>query len=451
MRQTELYPKEDAEFYASVFKEHIQKGDAVQTDLFVAHKDGGKIPVEISASVSEIKGRKIITGIFRDITERKKTEEKMILQERLAAVGHLAAGIAHDFNNLLTGIIGYTDLLLLDTELSPDARQMAETISQGGRSAAQLIRQILDFSRKSASEMKLFDLKPFIKEFLKLIKKLIPENIRVSYSIGKGEYMVNADPTKMQQVFMNLAVNARDAMPEGGELKFGLSHIQITDNPPFPGMPMGDWIAVTISDTGIGIPPEVLPHIFEPFFTTKETGRGTGLGLAQVYGIVKQHNGYIDAKTEGGKGTSFIIYLPPSMTVTEESLIEKEIVIPKGQGETILIAEDDEVVRNFIKRVLSGLGYKALTAKNGKEALNIFECQCDEIGLVITDMIMPEMGGMELSREIKQRKPSVKILGITGYDFCAKKEDLLEAGIEAIIQKPFNMEKLAQAVSDALE
>ncbi|MCL4536311.1 MAG: PAS domain S-box protein [Nitrospirae bacterium] len=188
MRQTELHPKEDAEFYASVFKEHIQKGDAVQTDLFVAHKDGGKIPVEISASVSEIKGRKIITGIFRDITERKKTEEKMILQERLAAVGHLAAGIAHDFNNLLTGIIGYTDLLLLDTELSPDARQMAETISQGGRSAAQLIRQILDFSRKSASEMKLFDLKPFIKEFLKLIKKLIPENIRVSRQRG-SEYI----------------------------------------------------------------------------------------------------------------------------------------------------------------------------------------------------------------------------------------------------------------------
>ncbi len=240
--------------------------------------------------------------VIRDITEERRLQDRIQSQERLAAVGHLSAGIAHDFNNLLTGIIGFADLLSLNTSLSPDSKQMIDIIRQNGQSASELIKQILDFSRKSPAEMGLIDLRPLTKEFLRLIKKVIPENIHVSYNIDNDdEYTINADITKIQQVIMNLAINARDAMPEGGELKLCLSHVQITDNPhyypkkshdflgtpPFPEMPSGDWIVITVSDTGMGIPPEVLPHIFEPFFTTKEKGKGTGLGLAQVYGIVK--------------------------------------------------------------------------------------------------------------------------------------------------------------------
>ncbi len=433
---------------------HPVKELLISPPLIMWHEIEMKEPPHL---IFEVAGRALkddsgTVFVIRDITEEKKSEEKIHSQERLASVGHLAAGIAHDFNNFLTGIIGYADLLLLDTNLNlyPETKQMAESISESGRSAANLIRQILDFSRKSVSEIKLLDLKPFIKEIQKMIRTTVPENIRVSYSIGEGEYMVKADLTKMQQMLMNLAVNAGDAMPEGGELKFGLSHIQITDNPPFPGMPLGDWIAVTVSDTGIGIPPQALPHIFEPFFTTKETGRGTGLGLAQVYGIVKQHDGYIEVKTEVGRGAAFIIYLPPSKAEEEITSMEKETIIPKGGGETILIIEDNHSVRDFLNRALIELGYKVLTAKDGKEGLNIFDGKYGEIGLIITDMIMPEMGGIELSREIKRKKPSVRILGITGYDFSAKKEEIINAGIEEMLQKPFNLEELAQTVANAL-
>lgn len=390
--------------------------------------------------------------VIRDITEERRLQDRIQSQERLATVGQLAAGIAHDFNNLLTGIIGFADLLSLNTSLPPDSKQMIDIIRQNGQIASELIKQILDFSRKSPAEMGLIDLRPLTKEFLRLIKKVIPENIHVSYSIDNDdEYIINADITKIQQVIMNLAINARDAMPEGGELKLCLSHVQITDNPPFPEMPSGDWVVITVSDTGMGIPPEVLPHIFEPFFTTKEKGKGTGLGLAQVYGIVKQHNGYIDVQTELRKGTTFTIYLPPHKADTAIPTREKEVLIPRGHGETILIAEDNDFTCDFIKHSLIGLGYRVLTADNGKDAQSLFEAHHEKINLVITDIVMPEMDGIELSKTIKKINPSIKILGISGYDLSAERNKLLMAGIKDIIQKPLSLEKLAQSVFNALD
>lgn len=411
--------------------------------------------------VFELAGRTIaqnntISGIvlvLKDVTEDRKLKERIHSQEKLAAVGQLAAGIAHDFNNILTGIIGFADMLLADSVLNDVDREMIEAILESGQRAAQLIRQILDFSRKSISEMKPIDLMPFLTEFSRFIRRTIPENIHISIDCRDGKYIALADPVKIQQVLTNLSVNARDAMPEGGELRFTLSHLRLTraDKPPIPDMPEGDWIALSVADTGAGITSEIIPHIFEPFFTAKDVGMGTGLGLSQVYGIVKQHEGFIDVKTEVGKGSLFIIYLPAIKAYADATDEKGEAFIPKGRDECILIVEDNESVRNFIQSKLSKLGFKVFAAANGKDALRTFENQLNEIKLVITDLIMPEMGGMELSRILKSKNPSIKIIALSGYPIGLGKEDMLQAGIVEYIQKPFQGQTLIQSVCKALE
>ncbi|MEW6109880.1 MAG: ATP-binding protein [Nitrospirota bacterium] len=409
-----------------------------------------------SKSVFELAGRTIgqnstfegIVLVLKDVTEERILEERINSQERLAAVGQMAAGIAHDFNNILTGIIGFADLLISDSMLSAEDRQMVEAILQNGQRASQLIRQILDFSRKSISEMKPLDLKPFLKEFSKFIRRTIPENIDIIVDIRPGEYTVWADPAKMQQVLANLAVNARDSMPEGGKLKFALSRIEIKpeENTHMPDMSAGNWIVLNVSDTGTGITSEIYPHIFEPFFTTKEVGKGTGLGLSQVYGIVKQHEGHIELKTDVGRGSNFTIYLPENRTKTETAPESKAETFAGGHKETILVVEDHESVRNLIERKLSKLNFKVVTAKNGKEALKIFKDMSDKIKLVITDLVMPEMGGIKLSGMLRGIDPSVKVIGLSGYPLGSEKEDLLKVGIVECIQKPFQGQKLVEVV-----
>lgn len=414
-----------------------------------------------SRYIFEVAGRtiiqnNIITGmvlVLKDVTDDRVLKERIHSQEKLAAVGQLAAGIAHDFNNILTGIIGFADMLLADGVLNDVDREMIEAILESGQRAAQLIRQILDFSRKSTSEMKPIDLMPFLMEFSKFIRRTIPENIHISIDCRDGKYIALADPVKMQQALTNLSVNARDVMPEGGELRFTLSHLRLThaDKPPIPDMPEGDWIALSMADTGAGITSEIIPHIFEPFFTTKDVGMGTGLGLSQVYGIVKQHEGFIDVKTEVGKGSLFIIYLPEIKAYADVTDEKGEAFIPEGRDECILVVEDNESVRNFIQSKLSKFGFKVLAAANGKDALRTFENQLNEIRLVITDLIMPDMGGMELSRILKSKNPSIKIIALSGYPIGLGKEDMLQAGIVEYIQKPFQGQTLIQSVCKALE
>jgi len=411
-------------------------------------------------TIYELAGRAIgqnnkISGmvlVLKDVTEERALEERIHSQDRLAAVGQLAAGIAHDFNNILTGIIGFSDILISDNNLESEERQMVDAIMENGLRGAQLIRQILDFSRKSISEMKTMDLKAFLKEFSTFIRRTIPENIHISFSYDPGEYSILADPAKIQQVLANLAVNARDAMPGGGKLKFTLSHFTLThnDKPPIPDMPEGNWIVLNVSDKGTGITSEIIPHVFEPFFTTKDVGKGTGLGLSQVYGIIKQHEGHILLETEVGKGSTFIIYLPEAWSMTEKMSADKEAPFPVGQDETILVVEDNEAVRNLIERRLSKLNYRVLAATNGNEALKLFEDKCDKIKLVITDLVMPEMGGIELSRMLKSKNPSIKIIALSGYPLGAEKEDFLSAGIVECIQKPFKGQIFANAVCRAL-
>ncbi len=410
--------------------------------------------------VFEVAGRTIRHGdtvssivlVLKDVTDERFLDERIHSQERLAAVGQLAAGIAHDFNNILTSIIGFAELMLSDSDLGKEDWDMVQGILQNGQRAAQLIRQILDFSRKSISEMKSLDLLLFLKEFSKFIRRTIPENIHISVDCKPGVYMIWADTAKIQQVLANLVVNSRDAMPGGGRLSLSLSRLRVGPDrmPPVPEMSHGDWIALSVSDTGTGITSEVLTHIFEPFFTTKEVGKGTGLGLSQVYGIIKQHEGFIDVRTKVGEGSSFVIYMPAHDVRAEVPRSGRGPVLPKGAEETILVVEDNESVRNLIHRKLLKLGYTIYTAKNGRDALSLMDGHGDKIRLVITDLVMPEMGGLELSRTIKDRYPSVEIIALSGYPLRCEWDDFENAGITDFIQKPFVVQTLAEAVRKAL-
>ena len=385
--------------------------------------------------------------------ELEHLNERIFAQERLAAVGQLAAGIAHDFNNILTGIIGLSEIMLSEDRLVAENRQMVEAIFNNGLRAAHLIRQILDFSRKSISEMQPVELRGFLGDFTKFIKRTIPENIRIAVACDPGEYFVSADPTKIQQVLANLAVNARDAMPEGGELRFALSLIAVrhAEKPPLPDMQEGAWVLLSVSDTGTGMTPAVYSHMFEPFFTTKEPGKGTGLGLSQAYGIIKQHDGFLDVKTEIGEGSTFFIYLPASKSGQVSAEPAGEAVLPRGQSETILVVEDNETVRNLVVRSLGRLNFNIVTATNGRDALTQFERLHDTIKVVITDLVMPMMGGIELSRIIREKAPGIKIIALTGYPLGTEEADLAGAGIVECIQKPFQIQTLVNAVIKALE
>lgn len=391
--------------------------------------------------------------VIRNVTEERKIQDRVRLQERLAAVGQLAAGIAHDFNNILTSIIGYAELVRNDAGISEPARQDLERIVQQGQRAARLVRQILDFSRQSLTERQPMDLAPFIKETVKLLERTIPEDIRITLELEPGEYLLRADSVQIQQALTNLAVNARDAMPKGGLLEFRLSHLTLTpgEHPPCPQLRPGDWIVLSISDTGVGISPELRSHLFEPFFTTKGVGQGTGLGLAQVYGIVKQHGGEIDVESWVGKGTTFLIYLPTLSTLQKKQAESVPITPPRGQDELILLVEDDPTVLKVAKTMLEHLGYQVQTAVNGRQALEVYDQHRGEIALVLTDVTMPEMGGIELSQALRERDSGVKIVALTGYPLETEAKETLEQGIVGWLQKPLDLNKLAQIIRQSLQ
>jgi len=418
-------------------------------------RQGENVPCSLSVRMvtDEEAGAKII-GTMRDISERKRTEEalreaqeKSVQQEHLAAVGQLAAGIAHDFNNLLTGIIGYAQLLQMGEDLSESAKEGLKSIEGEGQHAARLIRQILDFSRKSIIQRQRLDLIPFLKESIKFLQRTLPESIQIVERLDADECYVYIDPGQVQQVITNLAVNARDAMPEGGELRFGLSRLTLKpgEHPPVPEMSPGKWIVLSVSDTGDGIAAEHLPHIYEPFFTTKKAGQGTGLGLAQAYGIVKQHEGFIDVKSEIGKGTMFAVYLA-SVGMSEEVVEEDVEECAEGHGETILVVEDNPVVLRTIGKIIEELGYRALLVDSGQEALGVYEQHRGETDMVLTDMVMPGMDGVQLFHALKEQNPDVRVAMMTGYPLEDEEKELLSEGSVTWVQKPMDLEKLGRVV-----
>jgi len=424
-------------------------------------KDGTLIPVQLEERLMKDREGRII-GIrttMRDITEHKRAEAEMSsLQEQLRqsqkieAIGRLSGGIAHDFNNILTTISGNAQLSLLDLKQGDPLRESIEEIRRASERAADLTRQLLAFSRRQMMEMKVLDLNHIVQGLDKMLHRLLGEDIDLVTVLPEGIGKVKADPGQIEQVIINLAVNARDAMTEGGkltietadvELDEGYSHRHIAVEP-------GRYVMLSISDTGGGMSSEVKDRLFEPFFTTKEQGKGTGLGLSTVYGIVKQSGGNIWVYSEPGQGTTFKIYLPQ---VDEPLTEEKEEVvkeIPRGD-ETILVVEDEETVRKLAIRLLKSQGYRVLEASDGGKALLLCEKFKERIHLILTDVVMPGMSGRKLVERLKQIHPEMKALYMSGYtDNAIVHHGVLEKGIN-FMQKPFTLESLTRKVREALD
>lgn len=446
----------DAPAYAEEIKLYLeqieQRGYALIESAHV-RKDGTTFPVELSTRLIQYNDQPALLTLARDITERKQIEQQLRQQERLAAVGQLAGGIAHDFNNLLTTIILYAQMPLNRPGLPPEAARALNVIQGESQKAADLIQQILDFSRRTMMESQPVNLKPFIEEMSYMLERILPETIHLRLELESEEnYIVEADPTRIQQAMMNLVLNARDAMPDGGEARIELARHIFEVNTPVVDMQRGRWIRLTVADTGTGISDDVLPHLYEPFFTTKERGKGTGLGLPQVYGIIKQHGGHIDVKTQVNKGTAFHIYLPEHQGAHVETMSQEEDELPRGHGERLLIVEDESSVRRAIKEILEPLGYQVETTDNGRAALATYYDADGDFDLVITDLVMPEMDGISLINKLRAVAPTLKTMAITGYAGMEDIQQLRATEIwNAVIQKPFEARVLAQKVRTILD
>lgn len=429
-------------------------GDRPMAELLTSPPAGLWHEVTANAAIFQVIARPLETGpttenwvlVIRDITHQREFDQRVQQQERLAAVGQLAAGIAHDFNNILAVITLYAHMELRATSPSPKLPERLKIIADQAQRASTLIQQILDFSRRAMFERHPLELLPFLKEQVKLLERTLPENIKLSMTYPPDELIIQADPTRIQQVIMNLAVNARDAMPRGGELRFEVRALHVGEHrsAPLVGMQQGDWVQLTVTDTGSGIAPEVLPHIFEPFFTTKGP-LGTGLGLAQVYGIVKQHGGDLDVVSKVGQGTTFTLYFPVPVQASPEPappLIDTDL--PQGQGETLLVVEDNLTMRAALAETLHSLNYRILEAGNGHAALALLEEHAGEIALVLSDMIMPEMGGQALFQAIRQRGLTLPVVLLSGHPLENELQALQLQGVAGWLLKPPNLAQLAQ-------
>ena len=392
------------------------EGNLIPKTIFRdVRKDGKIIWVETVGQKIEWEGRPAILYFTSDVTERKKLEELLARAQKMEAIGHLTGGVAHDFNNVLQAITGYCELL--KAEVSDKNQEYVEEITKAAERATTLTAQLLAFSRKQILKPRVLNTKDLIRSMQKMLERVIGEDIELRTFIEPGTGNFLADPGQMEQVLLNLAVNARDAMPSGGKLTLETSNrafdeAYVHDH---PGSKAGQYVRIAVSDTGIGMDQETLPHIFEPFFTTKEIGKGTGLGLSTVYGIVKQSDGYINCYSEKGSGTTFTIYLPLTLEEADKPLAAVSgTTAPRGT-ETIVIVDDDSSVRSVARIALEEAGYVVIEASGGEEALSGVLGRNITVELLVTDVVMPRMSGKELARKLEEMRPGVRVLYVSGY------------------------------------
>jgi PAS domain S-box-containing protein len=434
-------------------EEQSLNGFPFQAEFRVRRKDGREVWLSDTAVIVQgSDSHPVMEGIMVDITERKALETQLQQSRKMEAVGRLAGGIAHDFNNLLTIISGYTEMALSRPQLPSEAHADIERIENASARAAALVRQLLAFSRKQVLQPKILDLNKIVLNLDSLLRRLMDERIemvtRVKDDLGK----VKADPAQVEQVIMNLVVNARDAMPEGGRLVVETCNADLDANYAVDHVSVrpGRYVMLAVSDTGVGMDRQTVAHIFEPFFTTKESGRGTGLGLSTVYGIVKQSGGYIWVYSEPGKGSTFKVYLPRVDEVAEA--VGAAQIAPRAQRgtETILIVEDEEVVRELIQTVLAEKGYDVIASRDPQHAEEIAARFAGEIHLLLTDMVMPGTSGRELAERISAKRRGIRVLFMSGYtDNVITSGGMLEEGL-AFLQKPFSPAALVQKVREVL-
>jgi two-component system cell cycle sensor histidine kinase/response regulator CckA len=432
----------------------LRAGNRWQSELRVQHPEGSpfwvlaKIKPLVDASGALIR----IDGVVSDITARKQLEAELLHSQKLEAVGRLAGGITHDFNNFLSVILGFSELVLEALEPGNRLRSHVEEIVRAGHGASGLTRQLLAFSRKQVLDPAIFDLNCAVKDVETILRRLIGEDIQLATRLDPELKLIRADPGQIDQVIINLAVNSRDAMPLGGRLTIETENVELDSAYVLDhvSVPPGKYVMLAVSDSGCGMDRETQARLFEPFFTTKEPGKGTGLGLATVYGIVKQTEGHIWVYSEVGKGTTFRIYLPPAQREDRVATAFSTEPAALRTGSTILVAEDDEAVRRVVVAFLAGAGYTVLEAGNGAEALQTAVQPGQTIDLLLTDTIMPGMNGRVLAQALKQLRPDVKVLYMSGYTGDAVVlHDLLESG-DAFLQKPFGSAALLRKISEAL-
>ena len=419
----------------------------------IRNRNGQEFWVELSSIPILWGGRGATLNFARDITEQKKLEAQFLQAQKMEAVGRLAGGVAHDFNNLLTVINSHSQLALLELREWDPLRERFDSIQKAGERAANLTRQLLAFSRRQVVEMKVLDLNALLRDLEKMLHRVIGEDIELETSPGAGLGRVKADPGQIEQAILNLVVNARDAMPSGGKLTIETGNEEV--DPVFAakhmGLKPGRYVRLSVSDTGIGMPPEVKERLFEPFFTTKEKGKGTGLGLSTVYGAVKQSGGEIWIYSEPGLGTTVKIYLPeveePLEAAKRKPAGEK---MPRGQ-ETILVVEDEDEVRKLAVGILFRQGYRVLEASHGGDALLMMEQNREPIQLLLTDVVMPGINGPDFARRMKFVYPDLKVLYMSGYaDNIIFQHGILDQAM-AFLQKPFSIERLTGKVREVLD
>ncbi len=394
-----------------------------------------------------------VLGVATEITQRKALETQLVQSQKMEAIGRLAGGLAHDFNNLLTAILGSADLLLEMLGPEHPGREDVDAVRQASLRAAELTRQLLAFSRQQVLTPRMLDLNALVADVEKILRRLIGEDIELHTALAPALGVVRADPSQLEQVIMNLAVNARDAMPRSGTLTIETANVELDadyarEHPP---VTPGRYVLLAVTDTGIGMDAKTKSRLFEPFFTTKELGKGTGLGLSTVYGIVKQSGGYIWVYSEPGRGTTFKIYLPRVEAPVETAAPAAGPSGSLGGSDTVLVVEDDEDVRRLTHKVLQGRGYTVLVSENGPEALRVAAQHAGPIQLLVTDVVMPGMSGREVGLLLAPGRPEMRVLYLSGYaDESIVHHGVLEPGL-AFLQKPFTPEALARKVREVLD
>ena len=411
-------------------------------------KDGREISLEVLLTAYQRGSERFVAAVLRDHRMPRVEAERGQLHDRLAAVGELAAGMAHDYNNIVGTIILYSEMLLASRTMVEEDRARVIVVLEQAKRAASLTNQVLDFTRRSDVERRPMDLKSLLEETTSLLEAVLPSDISIRATFVGDRFVVNGDPGRLQQAVMNLATNARDSMPDGGRLDFHLESVRLRPEEPSPYRDMrpGNWVELQVSDTGDGISPEVLPRIFEPFFSTKGTGKGTGLGLSQVYGIVKRHDGYVDVKSQRGAGTSFTLYFPVDPREPGAAPEGPHANTAAGEGESVLVIEDDEGTRPALVQALETMGYGVLSAATGRAGMETLQGLEGNVDVVLCDVHLPDANGQDLATLLGKRWTKPRFVLMSGYSSGLETR---EAALDARyrwLSKPFTMADLGAAL-----